>query len=520
MSRGDAAETGRPFEVGTWRVEPGLDRIQSGSESVALEPRAMDLLVCLARRAGETVSKEILLQEVWKGAFVVEAVIPKTLSALRAALGDDASQPSYVLTVPRRGYRLVAPVRWLDETAVADSGAAGAVPAPPASATPVASGPPADPTAGGPAARLADARGLPPDQRRRRISLALGLAVAGTLVGLFLASGEKVRVPPSRSGPVVSDSVDRLLLEARNLWAQRGLESVRRATELMEQAVKEAPDSAEAHAWLALSLMTRASYLGGGEDACARAAEQARRAIELDPQDPVALCAAGVLALQADFDARSAIEVLERSVALDPKFVPARQFLAEALTIAGDHEPALAVIDQALAIEPLSALLNGVRGNILLRSDRPLAALEAYERVLVLEPKFTWVYRNRAGALVRLGREREAVESFYTERRLTHERPEHLATLRAAIDRDGLAGYWRWRLERYAALRGQGIEPRPFALAEALAGAGESEAALAALAKSAVCPDADTFLYGRESPAFENLRTDPRFRAIYARFGL
>ena len=112
------------------------------------------------------------------------------------------------------------------------------------------------------------------------------------------------------------------------------------------------------------------------------------------------------------------------------------------------------------------------------------------------------------------------MESLYAERRLTNERPEHLATLRAAIDRDGLEGYWRWRLERYEALRGQGLEPRPFPLAEALAGAGESEAALLELARSAVCPDVDTFLYGRESPAFDTLRDDPRFVAIYARFGL
>ena len=424
--------------------------------------------------------------------------------------------------MPRRGYRLVAPVRWLEEPAGGDSGPSARAPLPAGGAADrrAASG-----SSGGALdrdrpAREAGAAKLPADRRRRLISLTLGLAAAGALGWLFLASGENPLLAPSRSGPGSPTRSDVCCSKRGNLWAQRGVESVRRATELMEQVVKEVPESAEAHAWLALSLMTRASYLGGGEAACERAAEQARRAIELDPDDPIALCAAGVLALQVDFDARRAIADLERSVALDPKFVPARQFLAEALTIAGEHERALAVIDQALALEPLSALLYGVRGNILLRADRPLAALEAYERVLVLEPKFTWVYRNRARPLVELGRERDAVESLYTERRLTNERPEHLATLRAAIDRDGLAGYWRWRLERYAALREQGIEPRPFPLAEALAGAGETEAALVELARSAVCPDLDTFLYGRESPAFDSLRDDPRFVAIYARFGL
>jgi DNA-binding winged helix-turn-helix (wHTH) protein/tetratricopeptide (TPR) repeat protein len=511
VSERSAAEKGRPFEVGPWRVDPGLDRLQRGAESIALEPRAMDLLVCLAQRAGETVTKETLLEEVWKGAFVIEGVIPKTLSALRAALGDDAAAPTFILTVPRRGYRLVAPVRWLPERQPEPPGplpptAPPALPPPPAPKLP-------DPVAALPAGESALA-----SRRGRLLVVALGVVVVVGVGWLVFAAGERTGSAPARSGPEVPESVARLLLEARHLWSQRGLDSVRRASELMEQAVKEAPDSAEAHAWLALSSITRASYLGGRAAACDVPAEEARRAIALDPDDPIALCARGVLALQKDFDAQAGIAALERSVARDPTFVPARQFLAEALTIANRHERALEVIDQALALEPLSALLHGVRGNILLRMDRPLAALEAYERVLVLEPHFTWVYRNRARPLMELGREREATESLYTEARLTGERPENLVTLREAIDRGGLAGYYRWRLGRIEAMLAQGFAPRPFQLAEALAGAGRGEEALAELAKAPVCPDFDTFVYGRESPAFDALRGDPRFVAIYARF--
>lgn len=102
------------FALGEWTVDPGLDRLERGEELVTLEPRAMDLLACLARHAGETVSKDTILHEVWADAAVVEGVIPKTISTLRAALGDDAAAPTYILTAPRRGYRLVAAVRWLD----------------------------------------------------------------------------------------------------------------------------------------------------------------------------------------------------------------------------------------------------------------------------------------------------------------------------------------------------------------------------------------------------------------------
>ena len=123
VSRDDAAREGAAVRdrtvAGRARARPDSPRVRVGR---ARAPRHGSARLSGAAR-GETVSKETLLQEVWKGAFVVEAVIPKTLSALRAALGDDASQPTYVLTVPRRGYRLVAPVRWLEEPAGGDSGA-------------------------------------------------------------------------------------------------------------------------------------------------------------------------------------------------------------------------------------------------------------------------------------------------------------------------------------------------------------------------------------------------------------
>lgn len=522
MSARPESDKARLFEVGAFRVDPGLDRLLRGSESTPLEPRAMDLLVCLARRAGETVSKETLLDEVWKGAFVIEGVIPKTLSALRAALGDDAAAPEYILTVPRRGYRLVAPVRWLAES----PGEPRFPPAPSLppdaremeeAASPALSAPHLPP----PVPTVAQ-RQEPAEKRRRSAILAagMGVAVAAALAWLLLATGEGTEHALTPRNPEVSESVSRLLLEARHLWGQRGLGSVERAAQLMEQAVKEAPDSAEAHAWLALSIITRASYLGGRSAACDRAAEEARLAFALDSEDPIALCARGVMAIQKDFDARAGVVSLERSVAIDPTFVPARQFLAEALAMARQHERALAAIDQALALEPLSALLHGVRGNILLQQGRPLAALEAYERVLVLEPQFTWVYRNRARPLMQLGREREAAETLYTSVRLTREQPEFLATLRAAIDAEGLAGYYRWRRGRLEAMNELGSELRPFQYSEALAGSGDTEAALAELARAPVCPDFDTYFYGRESPAFNALRDDPRFVALYARHGL
>ena len=102
-----------PFELGHWLIDPGLNWMQHQKDGrkIQLEPKAMELLVALARRPGETVSKEELLEEVWKGVLVVDTVVPKTISSLRQALGDDIKDPEFIRTVQRKGYRLIAPIR-------------------------------------------------------------------------------------------------------------------------------------------------------------------------------------------------------------------------------------------------------------------------------------------------------------------------------------------------------------------------------------------------------------------------
>jgi TolB-like protein/Tfp pilus assembly protein PilF len=70
----------------------------------------MDVLACLAGVPGRVVTKEELLAAVWGGAFVEEGALSQAIHSLRKALGDDARQPRYIQTIPKRGYQLLAPV--------------------------------------------------------------------------------------------------------------------------------------------------------------------------------------------------------------------------------------------------------------------------------------------------------------------------------------------------------------------------------------------------------------------------
>src|SRR5713226_4881806 len=128
------------LQIGEWIVNPSLDSMSKGTETQKLEPRTMRLLLCLADSAGEVVSVDRLLNEVWTGVVVGSASVYQAVSQLRKLLGDVGFEPTYIATVTRKGYRLIAPVKRLGSPAgiTSSAGATSSVEAPLAAAPPPA----------------------------------------------------------------------------------------------------------------------------------------------------------------------------------------------------------------------------------------------------------------------------------------------------------------------------------------------------------------------------------------------
>src|SRR5262245_49756147 len=102
--------TTKPFQVGDWVVEPMLNQARHGSEFVRLEPKVMEVLLCLAERPGEVVRKDELIQQVWPDTFVSDQVLTHAVWQLRQAFNSQ-SDSEFIQTIPKRGYRLTAIVR-------------------------------------------------------------------------------------------------------------------------------------------------------------------------------------------------------------------------------------------------------------------------------------------------------------------------------------------------------------------------------------------------------------------------
>ncbi|MGH8082305.1 MAG: winged helix-turn-helix domain-containing protein, partial [Lysobacter sp.] len=103
------------FRIGELLVQPDRLAIVRDGVVTALEPRMMEVLIALAERAGEVISAEQLLIEIWRGTFYGDNPVHKTIAQLRRRLGDSSREPDYVETIRKRGYRLVARVSFPDD---------------------------------------------------------------------------------------------------------------------------------------------------------------------------------------------------------------------------------------------------------------------------------------------------------------------------------------------------------------------------------------------------------------------
>ena len=87
-----------------------LGTLSGPGGTLHLEPKVMNVLVCLAELAGDVVTHDQFIARVWRGRIVSDEVLSRCISLLRTRLGDDPREPRYIQTVPKIGYRLLTPV--------------------------------------------------------------------------------------------------------------------------------------------------------------------------------------------------------------------------------------------------------------------------------------------------------------------------------------------------------------------------------------------------------------------------
>jgi Tol biopolymer transport system component/DNA-binding winged helix-turn-helix (wHTH) protein len=130
----DSGLPGADFRLAGHLVQTRLNRIQTADETLQVEPKVMQVLVCLAENADEVISRETLIDQVWEGAFVSDDVLTRCIGELRKVFHDDPAAPRIIETIRKGGYRLIAPVEPVEAEPVE---VAGAIAADPEAAAPV-----------------------------------------------------------------------------------------------------------------------------------------------------------------------------------------------------------------------------------------------------------------------------------------------------------------------------------------------------------------------------------------------
>lgn len=95
------------FTLGDWTVYPLEGRLVRDVKETRVQPKSMDVLLCLAENAGEVVERDTILRLVWGDRAQSDEPLTRCIGELRRALGDTSAEPAYILTIPKRGYRLL-----------------------------------------------------------------------------------------------------------------------------------------------------------------------------------------------------------------------------------------------------------------------------------------------------------------------------------------------------------------------------------------------------------------------------
>jgi len=298
------------FRLAEWEVRPEDGSLRSPQAAHRLEPLLMALLVFLASRAGQVVSKQQLLEAVWEGRFVSDETIKGSLYQLRKALGDDPRRPRFVETLPKRGYRLLVPP----------------VPLVPLAAAPIAPGP----------------DGTAEDLHQKGRAALSGQPGPAALQQARLYFERAVQSAPDHAAAWSGLARTYLLMVLLGLG--RGSEILPRARDAASRAVELDPERAEAH--VALGAVR---FLHDHDFAAAEA--ELRRAVDLAPGDALAhRWYARLLSTLGRHD--EALAEARMALAADPLSLPVRRDLIEVAFLARRYAEALAESRQLFDIDP------------------------------------------------------------------------------------------------------------------------------------------------------------------------
>ncbi|HJQ38949.1 MAG TPA: winged helix-turn-helix domain-containing protein [Thermoanaerobaculia bacterium] len=441
-----------------------------GARVVRLEPKAFDLLVYFTEHAGETLSREQLIADVWGGKFVTDDAVMVAVYALRQAFGDSSRSPRFIETIRGRGYR------WIGEATVERPALAGRD------------------------------GGLKPAAPR--------VIVIAALIATGVAAIVWAVLRPSQAMPSITQTNALVRAHARGLFfsertTQKELEEARAE---FRKAILIDRRFAEPHAALA-EVCVRLIEVGS-LDAAEREQEARREvalALELAPRLAISQAALASVQFVLDRNFAEAERSFRYAMELDPSLPDIHRRYSYLLGASGRFAQATEQARIATEMEPTSvpAIMDLAWSHLLAGSVD--AAERHYRDALQLDPVNVGALIGLGNCLELRGESNAAMQSFRRSMQIQGVPDDVLATYDREYASSGLQGVYAMFLER---LKVRPAMPR-FQLALFATRAGRKAEALDLLRESARRREPGT-LWLAVHPAFAPLRNQREFGAVVA----
>ena len=310
-----------------------------------------------------------------------------------------------------------------------------------------------------------------------------------------------------------------LYLKGRYWWNRRNEQALKRAVAYFEQAIERDPGYALAYAGLADCYAVYNSYqveLPRESGPKARAA--ATKALEIDNTLAAAHASFGMVRMSYEWDWAGAEREFQRAIELDPDYATARHWYGIYLTAAGRSEEAIASLNRAQALDPLSLIINADLGLAMHFARRDNEAMDQLRRALEMEPNFAAGHRPLGMAYEQKAMYAEAIAEFQKSLDASQGNPFALGSLGHAY---AVAGKQREARKALSDLQDLGKRRyvSRFDIAVIYAGLREDERALEWLGKAAEDRSLE-LIFLKVDPRFDRLRGHGRFRELLARMGL
>jgi TolB-like protein/Flp pilus assembly protein TadD len=556
--------------------------LRKGKSRIRLQEQPFEILRLMLERPGDVVTREELARRLWpQGTFVdFEHSLNAAVKRLRAALGDDADNPKYVETLPRRGYRFIAPLGQ-------DAAIAFPLMAPDFKAR-LAVLPFAN-LSGDPTqeyfsdglteemflqlGRLARGRigvisrsssNLFRGSGRRAREIGELLRTDYLLEGSVRREGDRVRItaqlvetaseahlwtdvyernltdslsvqaevaariaqslavellPEQSVQPAHDAAAYQTYLKGRYYWNLPGDAGFPQAITFFEQACAADPTFAAAHADLARTHKAQAEYYNMVPRAALETAQPiAERALQLDPHLAHAHLAIANIHAMLRWDWKAAEEGFKQAIALNPSSDGAHRWYGLLLAGMGRCEEAVREARRARELDPLCLVVGTSAAWIQFMAGDYESAIDTCRNVLDMKPQFPPATRVLGAALLQMDRAAEGIAEMEAAAANKPGNPVLLSWLAHAKAMRGECGVARTLIQATDRLRADRFVPS-LHVALAHVGLGEADEAFAMLDRA--CEERDPMLLMLAGdPRFDPLRRDVRFARLLVRLGL